>query len=415
MSLNPASDCQNPLVENTATKLGLVEEDRGTQADMKLDLQIHEDLEAAYADLAAFESIAVGGPYQRLDWARAWHRTIGAKRGVRPVLAVASRPGTPVLVLPLGLDRRNGIALLTFLGQENANQNTGLWHPQHIVGLSPRHVSEILRDICKAVGADLVHLTNIPSSWQGTSLPLRADGMKESPSPVFIGDIGSDFDSLFRETHSKAARKKLQRKQRALVEAGDYLISELRAPAEIERGLEAFLNQRALRALEAGVPNAFGTATHQQFLRQLLGLGDEACSREQAPLSIWTLESAGAIRATYLCARGEDRLICYASSIAHDDMVAFSPGAVLLKGIVEALCADPSITTLDLGLGDEAYKHAWTAPQPLCDRYIAASIKGQVALTLLKAKQGLKTRIRRSDRLWALVRKLRQIKGQLKS
>lgn len=415
MSFNPASDCPNPLVENAATKLGLVEEDHSLPARARFGLQIHEDIEAACAHWTAFESVAVGGPYQRLDWVQAWHNAIGVKKGVRPVLAIASMSGTPVLALPLGLERHNGIALLTFLGQENANQNTGLWHPQQVSDMSPQVVPSILRAVCEAVGADLVHLTNIPSRWQGASLPLLTDDRRESPSPVFAGKIGLDFDTLFRETHSKAARKKLQRKQRALDEAGDYRIAELREPVEIERGLDAFLKQRALRALEAGVPNAFGTATHQEFLRRLLGLDTGAPAGKQAPLSIWSLESAGAIRATYLCLRNEDRLICYASSIAHDNMVAFSPGAVLLKGIVEALCEDPSVTTLDLGLGDEAYKHAWTAPQPLFDCYIAASLKGRAALALLQAKQGLKTRIRRSRHLWSLVRKLRQIRGRFRA
>nr|WP_246476259.1 GNAT family N-acetyltransferase [Roseibium litorale] len=247
----------------------------------------------------------------------------------------------------------------------------------------------------------------MPGQFADAPNPLLGGHHLPSPSPVFKGDLNAPFEELLRKGLGKDGRKKLLRKKRALEEAGGYRIVTASSPEEIERGLQAFLQQRDIRCRETGIPNAFCEAPDQDFLRRLL----ESGTGTDTQLRVFWLETAGAIRATYICAWRQGCLTGYANSIAQDEMMAHSPGVVLLMDIVEMACSDPEITAIDLGLGDERYKHAWSSPEPLFDVLEALSLKGRGLLMATEAKQALKARIRASKTLWPLVRRLRKWKA----
>ncbi len=92
-------------------------------------------------------------------------------------------------------------------------------------------------------------------------------------------------------------------------------------------------------------------------------------------------------------------------------MLKNSPGLVLIREIIEQICADPEVSVLDLGLGEERYKTGWTSPEELCDSRIAVSAKGKIYAGAQVAKTRLKATIRNSDRLWSLVRKIRTMRA----
>jgi CelD/BcsL family acetyltransferase involved in cellulose biosynthesis len=130
-----------------------------------------------------------------------------------------------------------------------------------------------------------------------------------------------------------------------------------------------------------------------------------------APLKIWTLSVSGQIRATYLCARDRGTLHAYSNSVAHDDFLKNSPGLVLIREIVEKICADPDTKTLDLGIGEEHYKTSWTRPEPMRDSRHSRTARGKIYSAVQTAKTRLKSRIRNSDRLWTIVKKLRKMRA----
>lgn len=101
----------------------------------------------------------------------------------------------------------------------------------------------------------------------------------------------------------------------------------------------------------------------------MLGLDAAGSAQDHGahPLDLWYLETGDQIRATYLCAQHGKTLYAYSNSVAHDDMLPNSPGLVLIKEIIERACGDPTIDTLDLGLGEERYKTTWAEPVPLKD------------------------------------------------
>lgn len=382
-----------------------------TRPSSDLQLSIFTRLSEAQADWQQLKDAAHDNPYQSLAWLSAWADTIGEALGVSPRIAVGRRQGKTVFLLPLGLERVAGMSILSFFGHQHGNQNTGLWDKDFYQAAAPAEINALLRDICSQTGADLLKLQNVPQLRHGRTHPLVLDQAIPSPSPGFARALPDDFDQLFRDTHSKSSRKNLSRKERHLQAAGGYQVVRARTEDEIGRGFEAFLEQRALRAVEAGIPNVFNTPETRAFLSRLLGLAGSGA--EKPVMDLWYLETGGAIRSTYLCVAHAGTLYAYSNSVAHDDMLANSPGLVLIKEIIAGACADPGLNMLDLGLGAERYKTGWAEPVALCDSLLATTFRGKLQQWLVRNRLKAKAAIRNSPLLWPLVRRLRKLKAGL--
>ncbi|MEJ8476152.1 GNAT family N-acetyltransferase [Roseibium algae] len=377
---------------------------------MTIRLEQLRDLAAAKEFVRSLGPCPIDLPYHTTAWLEAWQSNLGDLEGCKPVLLAGLGSAGPACFLPLGLEQRGSLKVLSFLGHNRGNQATGIWATGSVKHVETSALRDQLAEIARDLGADLIQLANMPSEIDGIANPLLADKLVPSPSPVFVGKLNIDFDVLYRETHSKASRKKLTKKQITLEASGEYQITAAKTPEQIARGLEAFLAQRAVRAAATGIPNVFVGPQEKTFLQNLLS----AEGNDSMPsLKLWWLECAGSIRATYLCSRTQDTLIGYANSISHDDMTPHSPGVVLLKEIICRACADPTLKKLDLGLGDERYKRSWTAPCPLVDSNRALSLKGALALHVFTVKQTLKAHIRDSEKLWPLVKKMRALRARL--
>lgn len=378
-----------------------------------LVLETFTDLDAAKPDWLSLEGPAGGTPYQSWRWLKAWSETVGRARHIEPLIACGRLGGRTVVLLPLALERKGGIRTLTFLGHQNGNQNTGCWDADFYRNATAECLERFLRELCTRSSADLLVLENIPETWLGRPHPLVQTQAEVSPSPIFVRTLPDDFETLFRDTHSKSSRKNLLRKQRHLQELEGYRIAKAETADEIRNALEAFFAQRAIREAESGIPNAFGTPVAQDFISRVAGAAAQGETGLPACLDLWFLEAGGSVRATYLCAEQSGTIHAYSNSVAHDELLPNSPGLVLIKEIIAAACARADLNTLDLGLGEERYKTAWAQPQVLRDSLIAVTGKGRFKLALSLAVGRSKSAVRNSERLWPLVRALRKWKAGL--
>ncbi|TWI92635.1 CelD/BcsL family acetyltransferase involved in cellulose biosynthesis [Roseibium hamelinense] len=360
-----------------------------------------EGLEELWQDL---ETNGTCGPYQRLEWIRSWLTTLGQNAATRPVMVSVHARGRPVGLLPLAVTAKGTFQILTFAGQNYVNQNTGLWADNAEAEFDPTELLAALRGLAGKIGADLVQLNNLASGPGGSDNPLYLAACIPSVHPLFETALSGSFDELFRQTHKKESRKKLLRKERGLRESGAFSIEKASSSLQIETALSAFFAQRSAREKNAGIPNAFGSKAEQDFVRKLASEPDIGT----APLSVWSLNVAGKVRAVFLTVRTASHLSGYAISFSEDDLSVYSPGLVLLKNVLQTEMQTGGLLALDLGIGDERYKRSWTNPVQLKDLVCATSAKGTIALTALKALQAVKTRVRRSKKLWPMVRKMRQ-------
>jgi len=376
-------------------------------------IEIKNSPEQARDVWLTLEQTGIGSAYQTHHWCNAYLTALGSDRDAPCQIALFTQNHKPLALLPFKFSRSLGAQTIRFLGADKGNQNTGLWEEEFYRTLSSADAQRALCEIAGHCKADLVLLENIPQVWQQRPHPLLSPTATPSPSPVFQGELDSSFDSFFRASQSKAARKKLSRKKRALMEAGEYRLVSGATAHDVERLLNAFLVQRAHRAGLTGIPNAFASEADQAFLRALLPTGP--MSSDAPELILRGLEVAGKIRATYLCLQHRETLIGYANSVAHDELLPHSPGNVLLMDVIEQACIGGRTQFLDLGLGDERYKHGWTKPVALSDQLVGITLKGKMAEQTIRLKSSIKTKIRTSPQLWSLVRKLRAVRAKARS
>ncbi len=387
-------------------------EDRSvTDPALEIQVSVYSRLNEAAPEWQQLMDAGLTNPYQSAQWLSAWQATLGKAKGIEAAIGIGRSRGRPVVILPMGVETAGGIRTLSFLGHQNGNQNTGIWDKDFYALATQEQIRFFLNALCRETKADLLALQNVPETWHGRPHPLVLEKATKSPSPIFVRALPDDFEVLFRDTHSKSSRKNLLRKQRHLQAAGGYRVVKATTQDDIGRGLEAFLSQRARRAAEAGIPNAFSGSTARHFLERLLGWTPEDGGDATRVLSIWYLEVDGIIRSTYLCSEWDGTIHAYSNSVAHDDLLPNSPGLVLIKEIIDRACASEALDTLDLGLGEERYKTTWADSVPLKDSFVSVTLKGTLKEQLARAVSRTKTAIRSSGWIWPLVRRLRKWKA----
>lgn len=95
------------------------------------------------------------------------------------------------------------------------------------------------------------------------------------------------------------------------------------------------------------------------------------------------------------------------------DRERLSPGACLLRLLVEEGCADASVKRLDLGLGDEPYKERYTTAA-FGTRYVQLST-GRFRHQQVVGRHLLSETVRRSSRLETKIRAIRDISSSLQN
>lgn len=373
-------------------------------------LTIVQNLGEARSRWLQLQSSGIYGHYQRFDWLEAWHVHVGSALGVTPLIIISEDASGPAMILPMALNRRGGTTVLEWMGWQQGNQNTGLWRADVYAAADPGELSRLLLRTAREAGASLVDLRNIPVTWEGRTHPLAHKGTPAKDA-VFRGEVAEPLAVLRARLQSKDSRKKDARKRKALEALPGFAIRTLETAAEIESGLDTLISQRQERARQTGIPSGFSAPGQRAFLRKLLLAG---AGKPFPALQINVLEAEGEVLAAYLSGLSGNTCYAYANSIGSGSHAQFSPGIALLSSLIEACCEDPAIRTLDLGLGDERYKHPWTRPEPLSDLVLAVDIRGRLIRLVLDVRRMLMRGLRQTPALWASVRAVRRFAARLR-
>ncbi len=364
-------------------------------------------VEAAREAWAEIAALASASPYQDFEFARLWFETIGAARGVAPMIVVArDEAGRVAALLPLGRFSYGPLRLAAFLGGKDSNFNMGLFRPG--VDWPPDDIAALLAAVARlaAPRVDAFLFVNQPRDWQGTPNPMAAAPNQPSPSFAYKSALPPDF-AIWRDAHaSKEAQRKLRKKIKRLEAVGPLSHHRAADAGEVDRVLAAFDVQRRARMRALGVADAYESAEARAFLLRLAHCG----LTEGAPrLELHALLLGDRIVATFGALSAGDRLSGLFLSYDCDPEIARgSPGELIVHAVVREAIAR-GLKTFDLGVGEARYKDdACEAEEQLFDGAFAVTSLGGVAALAFKLKQRAKRRIKRSPRLLAFARRLRR-------
>jgi CelD/BcsL family acetyltransferase involved in cellulose biosynthesis len=369
-------------------------------------VEVFDAIEAVRAPWAEIAAAAPASPYQSFDFARLWLETIGAARGVAPMIVVArDEAGDVVALLPLGAVRKGPLRLAAFLGGKDANLNLGLFRPG--LAWSREEIAALFREAARLARprVDAFLLVNQPRAWRGVANPIAVAASQPSPSFAYKSALPADF-SAWRDAHaSKDAQKKLRKKAKRLEAMGALIHRRAVDGNEAERVLAAFDAQRGARMRALGIPDAYASAPARAFLDGLALCGLAAGAPR---LELHALFLGDRIVATFgaLCA-GDRMSGLFISYDADPEIAKSSPGELMVQAMVrEAI--ERGLSTFDLGVGEARYKdEACESVEELFDSAIAATPLGRLAALAFALKQRAKRRVKHAPRLRALAARLR--------
>jgi CelD/BcsL family acetyltransferase involved in cellulose biosynthesis len=319
-------------------------------------------------------------PFQRLAWARAWLRTVGA--GCEPwMLRARDRHAT---LLPLVLVRRRGIRILRFLGHGVSDY----------LGPVPLNASaEALRSFGLALarearGFDLLDLQSFHAEPERRHALAEALGLAIAERlyercPVI--DTTGDWPA-YLASRRKKFRANLKRAERRVGEQGALAIQQEQATAALFEEMVAVERDSWKWTLGSAF---LREESHRRFLAAVL-------LEDRVPSECWTLRLDGALAAFAVVFPGADRRYYYLPSFRerHPDV-----GTRLLAAIVRDTFDGPW-REFDFLRGDEGYKLAWCQSEREVHQLVAAGRTplGAAALATVRVRW----RLARSHRIRAL-------------
>jgi CelD/BcsL family acetyltransferase involved in cellulose biosynthesis len=351
---------------------------------------------------------AICSRYQHFSWMWGWWDHIGSTSKASPhVTVLRDDAGKPVLLLPLVRKQVGPLHVGFFMGGKHTNFNLPVWHPEYLKqrasGLNA--LLEGLRH--NGPRLDLLVLINQPLTWQGAINPMLQVPHRASASRAYSGELHANFEVLLKERMGSNSRKKLRQKERQLSALGPVAFQRARTPAEIDRVLEAFFQQKGARMREQGLSNAFDAAGVKEFTR--------AAAHEIDPdtgepiIELYAASVGDTIIATFGGIVADGRFSGMFNSIAGSEFRNYSPGELLLANVIR-MCCERGLDKFDLGIGDAAYKQVYCRDaEALYDSVIPITAAGRAVAPFWRAGLALKGEIKKSKTLLRAVRSVTQM------
>lgn len=346
---------------------------------------------------------AVCSRYQHYSWMSVWWDHIGSISKASPhVTVLRDEAGKPVLLLPLVRKKVGPLHVGFFMGGKHANFNLPVWRPEYLKQPAAG-LNALLNGLShNGPRLDLLVLLNQPETWQGVANPMLPASPGASASQAYSGELRSDFEALLKERMSANARKKLRQKERQLAALGPVAYQRARTPAEIDRVLAAFYQQKAARMREQGLSNAFDAAGVKEFTRAAALAIDPDTSGPV--IELYAASVGDTIIATFGGTVADGRFSGMFNSIAGAEFRIYSPGELLRANVIR-MCCERGLNRFDLGIGDGAYKQVYCKDaEALYDSVIPITAAGQVAAPIWRAGLALKGKVKKSDMLLRTVR-----------
>ncbi|MGX7743676.1 GNAT family N-acetyltransferase [Rhodopseudomonas parapalustris] len=342
-------------------------------------------------------------PYQRFDLLSAWQSHVGSAERIEPFVAVArGADDRPLLLLPLGVERKFGVGVASFLGGKHTTFNMPLWRRDFAITADARDLDALLAGLRAAGGADVLALLQQPLRWNDVANPLA-----QLPHQPSVNDCPVLFlppDAAPNDLVSNSMRRRLKSKERKLQELPGYRYAQARNQADVDRLLDAFFRIKPVRMAAQNLPNVFADPGVADFIRQ-------ACAAELdgggRAIEIHALECDDEMIAIYAGVADGSRYSMMFNTYTLSDAARHSPGLILMRHIVDHYAAE-GYRWIDLGIGSDDYKKVFCKDlEPIFDSFVPLTPRGRPAAAVLSAIGRGKRAVKHSPALMQFVRRLR--------
>lgn len=362
-------------------------------AELKISLHDNfDDVEEAWRDL---EENGHSFVFQNFAWQKSWHEFVAENDGVKPCLVVVKHPsGVPLMLFPLGFQRRGIATCLVWLGGVLSDYQGPILHSNYSTQLDEQRFAAIWADVkARLPRFDAVIFEKQPEYIDTQKNPFISKSSQAHPSDAHYTELSGSLQSFVSSRRSKKSTSTEKRKERRLAEHGEIKFIVADNAADVDALLPVLMHQKSAGYRKLGVNDLFDDVAIRKFVEHM------SSHHNGSLVFLCGLMVGETVAATFWGLIHKRRLYYLLPAYEHDELTRFSPGNIQLRHMFD-WCFRNTIRVFDFTVGDEPYKKFWCDQTiKLFDDFEGASIKGLLYVQILKMQRKVKRRIKRSPLL----------------
>jgi CelD/BcsL family acetyltransferase involved in cellulose biosynthesis len=382
----------------------------------EVQLSLHGELAEVEAEWRAFEAQADCTAFQSFDWLSAWQRHIGANEGRQPAIIIGRQNGQILFILPLMLSA-GALRRVEWLGEFLINAGAPLLARDFAKRVSATQFnllwSEIEALLRGHLNHDLLDLGKIPETVGAQANPMRVLAMTPHANDSYLvrltGTPNGTWDEFYAAKRSSSWRKTDKKKRNRLAKFGDVQFATVTERADIERTIDALIEQKKSSYASLGVANMFEWPGYRDLYIDLA-----TDPKRHGLVHVSNVSVGGMIVAASFGLTMHGNYDYVLAGYSMGEMEACSPGTIHLQELMK-LFLERGLTTFDFNIGDEPYKREWfDVETKMYDYVAAATLRGHAAAAMIRVSREIKRFIKRNPSIWPMIRKARSLIGSLR-
>jgi CelD/BcsL family acetyltransferase involved in cellulose biosynthesis len=334
--------------------------------------------------------------FQCADVLDVWCDTIGAANRIEPAfVTVFGASGKPALLLPLGIEDRNGLLTLRFLDGGVSDYNAPVVFPE-ISNWGPEAAADVWKLLRDALPPfDLAMLAKMPDVVGDLNNPLYGLATVPHVESGHAVKLEGPWETFAREHIRNASDS---RRRRKLEKLGNVRIAVAANAEQRADFVEAMMRMKRDKFFETKGYDVFTEPGLGEFYREATRrLGDAG------PVQVSALLLDDRILAAHWGYVADDRFYYLMPAHESGEWRDYAPGRLLSEWLLQ-WALENGLKFFDFGIGDETYKFDHCDIHlPLRDAVLPVNAKGRLFAAMLEVKRNAKRSLRNSPLAPALL------------
>lgn len=368
----------------------------GALQQHELRITVHDafdDLQPAWLDIEENGDSLV---FQSFHWLKNWYASVGRHVPVKLCMTLIESPqGRPVMLLPLGIEKRGVAQCLVWLGGALSDYHGPLLHKDFTKLIDFRGFSKLWDDVLACLPPfDGILFEKLPESIDRQKNPFLSLAIQPHPSDSHYMRLSGTLEALISAKRTGKSISTDRRKERRLGEHGQIGFIVANTQRDVDRLLPVMLRQKSTSYRELGVSDLFESAGNRQFIERM------SAQFHDSLVLLCGLTVGDDILATFWGLNYKHRLYYLFPAYEHNELARYSPGNILLRYIT-GWCIESGLQILDFTVGDEPYKLSWRdGHMKLYDYYAYRSVRGWFQIGLTSLQRRIKRQVKHSPLLF---------------
>ena len=400
------STAQNTLKLEAQTRTDWTGTDHATSPD-HLKIDVFSSPRPIRADWIGLEP-DTKLPFVTYAWAEAWFGSVCTAQGQQPYIVVGrDLDGAVQFILPFLLERRGPFRVLKWPGSGHCSYQCGLFSRALRNRLWTVGCNAFWQNVLGNLkGVDAIAAYGLPELADEQDNPMHALPWLDTGCSGRSFKLDGDWQALHEAKCNAKIRRNERRCERRLAELGEVRFRIGRTTEQKLKLIDTLLDQKSAQLHAEGLPDFTSEPGVRSFYRRL---AKSPHWPEGSEFFIASLELDGLPVAVNLGLVNGTVLHGLILSMAEGNAARFGPGQLLLRQTFEHYCGS-DVETIDMGVGDGAWKEKW-GDQLVGRRdvIVPLTLRGRLFSTSLRAMFRVKSKIKNTPALWRLFSRYRRL------